>query len=114
MIVAPVVVHPVPVVALGIDALNSNCVPLNPVAMTVCVPLMAAMSAAVHLFPVLAATPEMVTSSPMLSVLAAVTVTVVVVAVTLVGLEELGLALTCTGKFPPTYAGAPTNVGLIA
>ena len=34
IMVAPVVVHPAPVVALGIVALNSNCVPLNPVAIT--------------------------------------------------------------------------------
>ena len=83
IIVAPVVVHPAPVVAVGITALNSNCVPLNPAAITVCVPLIAGASAALQL--PLAVTPAMVTNSPILSEFVTVTVTVVAVAVTPVG-----------------------------
>jgi hypothetical protein len=73
-----VVVHPAPVVAVGMVALNSNCVPLNPAAITICVPLMAATSAAVQQLPVLAVTPAMATNSPILSELVTVTVTTVV------------------------------------
>src|ERR1019366_8619359 len=57
--------------------------------------------------------PERVTSSPILSELATVTVTTVVVAVIAVGLSDAGEALTWTGKFPPPYAGVPLNVGVI-
>src|SRR5271154_741883 len=114
MTVAPVTVQPVPVVALGMVASNSNFVPLSPVAITLCIPLMAATSAAVQPLPVLAATPAIMTNSPMLSELVTVTVTTVVVAVTTVGVSDAGLELTCTGKFPPTYAGVPLNVGVIA
>src|ERR1700677_461964 len=114
MTVAPVTVQPVPVVALGMVASNPNFLPLNPVAITVCVPLMAATSAAVQPLPVLAVTPAMVANSPILSELVTVTVTTVVVAVTSVGIADAGLELTCTGKFPPTSAGVPWNVGVIA
>src|SRR5271155_2381024 len=100
-------VHPAPVVALGIVALNSNCVPLNPAAITVCVPLMAATSPAVQALPALTVTPAMVTNSPIPSELAAVTVTTVVDAFTPVGATDAGAALTWTGKFPPAYAGFP-------
>jgi hypothetical protein len=103
----------VPVVASGIVASNSNAVPLNPVARTICVPLMAAASAALQSLPVSAVTPEMVTISPRTSVLVAVTVTTVVVAVTAVGVTDEEVALTWTGKCAP-YAGVPRNVGVIA
>src|SRR5271155_5138707 len=110
MTVAPETVQPVPAVALGIVASNSNCVPLNPVAITICVPLIAATSPAVQPLPVLAATPAIMTNSPILSELVTVTVTTVVVAVTSVGASDAGLGLTCTGKFPPAYAGVPLKV----
>src|ERR1700733_9140147 len=108
--VAPVRVHPV--VALGIVAAKVIWVALAEAG--ICTPLMAATSPAVQPLPVLAVTPAMVTNSPILSVLATVTVTTVAVAVTAVGVADAGVALTCTGKFPPAYAGVPLNVGVIA
>ncbi len=94
MPVAPATVHPAPVVALGIVALKVNCVPLAEA--TVCAALITMASAALQWVP-FAVMPGMVTNSPMPSVLATVTVTTVVVAVTEVGLAAVGLALTCTG-----------------
>src|SRR5208282_5039312 len=108
--VAPVRVHPV--VVLRFAASNVICVALTETGF--CGPLMAATSAEVQPLPVLAVTPAMVTHSPMLSELATVTVTTVVVAVIAVGVIAVGLGLTCTGKFPPAYAGVPLNVGVIA
>src|ERR1700728_153670 len=108
--VALVRVHPV--VALGIVASKVNWVALTEAG--VCVPLMAATSAVVQPLPVVAVTPAIVTNSPMLSELATVTVTTVVVAVTAVGVADAGVALTWNGKFPPLYAGVPVKVGVIA
>src|SRR5271168_201057 len=105
MTVAPVMVHPAPVVALGTVALNSNCVPLNPAAITVCVPLIAVTSPAVQVLTALTVTPATVTNSPTPSELVAVTVTTVVDAVAPVGATAAGAAFTWTGKFPPAYAG---------
>src|ERR1700677_3533358 len=78
--VAPVTVHPAPVVAVGIVASKVKLVAVAEA--TVCIPpLITATSAAVQLLPVLAATPERVTISLVASVLLAVTVTTVVDAV---------------------------------
>src|ERR1700730_78317 len=104
-------VHPGLVVAVGIAAPKVNFVAVAEA--TVCVPLMAAASAGVQWVP-LAPTPTMVTNPPMLSELATVTVTTVVVAVIPVGVTAAGPGLTCTGIFPPAYAGVPLNVGVIA
>src|SRR5271168_973669 len=110
--VAPVRVHPAPVIALGIVAAKVIWVAL--IEAGVCVPFMATTSAAVQPFTPLGVTPAMVTNSPMLSALVTVTVTVVVVAVIRVGVSDAGVALTCTGKFPAAYAGVPSNVGVMA
>src|SRR5208282_5044219 len=109
---APATVQPVPVVALGIVASKVKF-PAAAVA-TVCVPLMAVTSPAVQALPPLAVTPEMVTNSPIPSVLATVTVTTAAVAVTPVGVTDAGVSLTWTGKFPPACAGVPRKVGVIA
>ena len=78
MTVALVTVQPVPGPVIGVagsTTLKVKFVPGAGTVATVCTPLMRAASAALQPVPVLAATPEMVTNSPRLSVTATLTVT---------------------------------------
>ena len=81
MIVAAATLQPVPGPVIGVLGSATLKVKVAAVAVaTVWTPLMTATSAAVQPVPVLTATPEMVTNSPRLSVLATVTVTTAAVA----------------------------------
>src|ERR1700675_3713277 len=103
--VAPGAGQPAPVVALGIVASKVNCAEVAEA--TVCSPpLMAATSAAVQPLPALAVTPEIVTMSLTASVLAAVTVNTVGVAVTPVTVNSWVLKNSVSGAM--TEAPVPS------